>query len=147
VVAATALLPHVAALLPAGESVAAMNHHIHTALAQASIADRLAAARLVRRPNGVMTWPVVCLLLAATLVAGCGGDSSAVLGTGPVATPASTVDAAEIPTAPPETGYETPSAPEVQPETDAGRWVDRRQDDVLDDVHDNNMDAIEVWTP
>jgi hypothetical protein len=42
----TARLPGVAAPLPVGESLPAMNHHIHIMLAQASIADRHAAARL-----------------------------------------------------------------------------------------------------
>ena len=95
----------------------------------------------------------VGLLLAAALVAGCGGGDTASLGTGPVASPASGAGAiapeAEIPAAPTEPAYEAPAASETefQPESDAGRWVDRRQDDVMNEVHDNNLEAIEGWTP
>jgi hypothetical protein len=44
--AVAARLPDVVAPLPVDESVAAMNHHIHSMLAQAGVADRHAAARL-----------------------------------------------------------------------------------------------------
>lgn len=43
---------------------------------------------------------------------------------------------------------EASSEPDLaEPESDAERWVDRRQNDVLPDVNENNMDAIEAWTP
>jgi hypothetical protein len=121
--------------------------HRHGASAQAPVAA--SHPSLAYRPRRAAAG----LLLVAALIAGCGGDSTASVGTGPVASPASGVGAiapaAEIPTAPTEPAYEAPAASGtgIQPESDAESWVDRRQDDVLDEVHDNNIEAIEGWTP
>jgi outer membrane biosynthesis protein TonB len=115
--------------------------------------------------------------VVAALVTGCGGDSAESTEDGTWGEPAPAVEhtsdtandsesqpAVEpMPEAVPEPQPEpmpepepevmppdqTASDPEpgVEPESDASRWVDRRQDEVLNNVHENNMDATYSWTP
>jgi hypothetical protein len=112
-------------------------------------------------------------MLLVALIAGCGGGSMA-SGTGATAAEAESRQATEAVSEPGyETSdvpaYETPHEPAQEPPepseqdvegdpdsvaeadveraSDASRWVDRRQGDVLDEVNDNNMDATKGWTP
>jgi hypothetical protein len=125
------------------------------------------------RPPQFRTVALAAALVAA-LFAGCGGDSEATNGgaSREPATPVErtaatgnetdsqpdlepTTEAMPQPEPDPEPEYEaTPPydpAPEpqaaVEPESDASRWVDRRQNEVLNEVNQNNMDATNNWTP
>ena len=116
-------------------------------------------------------------LIAAALLAGCGGGQTADDGS-PPATPTLQIDPSSVyddsdttgsepadtagadpadTIGPDTTGADPPDAtgsddPDTsdQPvgsQSDADRWVDERQDPVIDDANQNNMDAVDGWSP